>query len=153
MAEKVGLHFRLPCPRVLALQAILLVKPAHKLQSPLLRCDLVIDPLPVERFDPTEVSDLLAGKTGQFELPDPHHLGGMLRHAVGTLSEFHTLPLLNSESWTVLRIAARPYQTQLVVSDCLRNISVSPYKRTCITVREYYFRNQRYIHHRLQLPR
>ena len=86
MAEKVGLHFRLPCPRVLALQAILLVKPAHKLQSPLLRCDLVIDPLLIQRFDSTEVSDLLTRKTRQFELPAPHHRGGMLRHALEMLS-------------------------------------------------------------------
>lgn len=86
MVEKVGLHFHLPCTRVLALQAILLVKPAHKLQSPLLRCDLMIDPLLIERFDSTEVSDLLTRKTSQFELPAPCHRGGMLRHVVEMLS-------------------------------------------------------------------
>ena len=86
MAEMVLLHSVLLRTRVLALQAILLVKPAHKLQVPLLRCCLVIDPLLVERFDSTEVSDLLARKTRQFELPAPHHRGGMLRHAVGMLS-------------------------------------------------------------------
>ncbi len=86
MVEKVGLHFHLPCTRVLALQAILLVKPANKLQSPLLRCDLMIDPLLIERFDSTEVSDLLVRKTGKFELPAPHHLLGILRYAVEMLS-------------------------------------------------------------------
>jgi hypothetical protein len=54
------------------LQTILLVKPAHKLQSLLLRCGLVIDPLLIERFDFIEVSDLLARKTCQFELPAPY---------------------------------------------------------------------------------
>jgi hypothetical protein len=106
MAEKVLLHSALLRTRALAFQAILLVKPAHKLQSPLLRSGLVKDPLLIERFDSTEVSNLLARKTHQFELPAPHHPGGMLRHAEEMLSEFHARPLLLSEPYTVVRLAA-----------------------------------------------
>jgi hypothetical protein len=90
----------------LALQAILLVEPAHKLQSSLLMSGLVIGPLLLERFDSTEISYLLARKTHQFELPAPHHPGGMPRHAEGMLSEFHARPLLLSEPDTVVRFAA-----------------------------------------------
>src|SRR6266487_1022931 len=95
-----------PRTRVLALQVIPLVEPAYKLQAPLLRSGLVIDPLLIECFDSTEVSNLLARKTHQFELPAPHHPGGMPRLAEEMLAEFHARPLLIPELCTVVRFAA-----------------------------------------------
>jgi hypothetical protein len=53
----------------LALQATVLVEPAHKLQSLVLSSGRVIVTLLIERFDSTEVNNLLARKTHAFEIP------------------------------------------------------------------------------------
>jgi hypothetical protein len=54
--------------RALALQATLLVKPAHKRQSLVLRSSLVIDTLVIKPFDSEKSFDLFARKTGVREI-------------------------------------------------------------------------------------
>jgi hypothetical protein len=136
MAEMILLHSVLLRTRVLALQAIPLVKPAHKLQSPLLRSGLEIDPLPIERFDFAEIGNLLARKTHEFELPAPHPPGRVFCLGGEMLAEFPTHPLLLSEpcagrSTYSARITLR--WSSLTVYE--KYVSHLPYKMTCIAVR------------------
>src|SRR5690348_9552706 len=125
-----------PRARVLALQAILLVEPAHKLQSPLLRSGLVIDPLLIELFDSIEVGNLLARKTHQFELPAPSPPGRVLRHTEELLAEFHARPLLLSEPCkdrSTCSASINLSWSSLTVYE--KYVSHLPYKMICIAVR------------------
>src|SRR5229473_2085204 len=57
----------------LALQATLLVEPAHKRHPLVFRTGLVIGPSLIEHFDSEQASDLLARKTHVLEIPNLCH--------------------------------------------------------------------------------
>jgi hypothetical protein len=85
----------------LALQATLLVEPAHKHQPLVFRSGLVIGPLLIERFDSEDTSDLLARKIHVLELPN-------LRQSGKLLSEFHGHPPVSLRQGRGLYDCQRP---------------------------------------------